>query len=141
MSIVIFSDVHNFIVSLVGSPEEESQLCFWLLLGRPAHVLAACWILALCQVCLIVVPGYGHTTVCMDCFKSFVLNDQTQMFYYLYSNIGSEHFIGLAGSGAASGIGVGAFEFNVSRRCINSGLFFLQLLEKLLEGLWASYPY
>jgi Na+/proline symporter len=29
------------------------------------------------------------------------------------SNIGSEHFIGLAGSGAASGIGVGAFELNV----------------------------
>ena len=28
------------------------------------------------------------------------------------SNIGSEHFIGLAGSGAASGIGVGAWEFN-----------------------------
>jgi len=27
-------------------------------------------------------------------------------------NIGSEHFIGLAGSGAASGIGVGAFEIN-----------------------------
>ncbi|CAH8523432.1 unnamed protein product [Dicrocoelium dendriticum] len=30
------------------------------------------------------------------------------------SNIGSEHFIGLAGSGAASGIGVGAFELNAS---------------------------
>jgi hypothetical protein len=29
------------------------------------------------------------------------------------SNIGSEHFIGLAGSGAASGLGVGAFELNV----------------------------
>lgn len=29
------------------------------------------------------------------------------------SNIGSEHFIGLAGSGAAAGIAVGAFEFNV----------------------------
>ena len=28
------------------------------------------------------------------------------------SNIGSEHSIGLAGSGAASGIGVGAWEFN-----------------------------
>ncbi|KAG1655982.1 Sodium/myo-inositol cotransporter [Nymphon striatum] len=28
------------------------------------------------------------------------------------SNIGSEHFIGLAGSGAAGGIGVGAFELN-----------------------------
>jgi len=29
------------------------------------------------------------------------------------SNIGSEHFIGLAGSGAASGVAVGAFELNV----------------------------
>ncbi|XP_014675525.1 PREDICTED: sodium/myo-inositol cotransporter-like [Priapulus caudatus] len=28
------------------------------------------------------------------------------------SNIGSEHFVGLAGSGAASGLGVGAFELN-----------------------------
>ncbi|XP_022083329.1 sodium/glucose cotransporter 4-like isoform X4 [Acanthaster planci] len=28
------------------------------------------------------------------------------------SNIGSEHFVGLAGSGAAGGIGVGAFELN-----------------------------
>ena len=30
------------------------------------------------------------------------------------SNIGSEHFIGMAGSGAAAGIGVGAFNFNVN---------------------------
>ncbi|TNN15985.1 Sodium/myo-inositol cotransporter [Schistosoma japonicum] len=30
------------------------------------------------------------------------------------SNIGSEHFIGLAGSGAAAGIAVGAFELNAS---------------------------
>jgi len=29
------------------------------------------------------------------------------------SNIGSEHFVGLAGSGAASGVAVGAFELNV----------------------------
>eukprot|EP00795_Rhopilema_esculentum_P004228 gene4228-20417_t len=36
------------------------------------------------------------------------------------SNIGSEHLVGLAGSGAASGIGVGAFNFN--------SLFLLQLL-------------
>ncbi|CAJ1079516.1 sodium/myo-inositol cotransporter [Xyrichtys novacula] len=36
------------------------------------------------------------------------------------SNIGSEHFIGLAGSGAASGLAVGAWEFNA--------LFLLQLL-------------
>ncbi len=30
------------------------------------------------------------------------------------SNIGSGHFIGLAGTGAASGLAVGSFEFNVS---------------------------
>ena len=30
------------------------------------------------------------------------------------SNIGSEHFIGLAGSGAASGLAVGVYELNVS---------------------------
>ena len=33
------------------------------------------------------------------------------------SNIGSEHLVGLAGSGAASGIGVEAFELNVSYYC------------------------
>lgn len=30
------------------------------------------------------------------------------------SNIGSGHFVGLAGSGAASGIGIAVFELNVS---------------------------
>jgi len=30
------------------------------------------------------------------------------------SNIGSEHFIGLAGSGAAAGIAVASYEVNVS---------------------------
>ena len=30
------------------------------------------------------------------------------------SNIGSGHFIGLAGSGASTGIGVAVFEFSVS---------------------------
>lgn len=30
------------------------------------------------------------------------------------SNIGSGHFIGLAGSGAATGIGIAAFELNVT---------------------------
>ena len=35
------------------------------------------------------------------------------------SNIGSEHFIGLAGSGAAAGIAVGAFELNVSFKGID----------------------
>jgi len=32
------------------------------------------------------------------------------------SNIGSGHFVGLAGTGAAAGIAVGAFEWNVSER-------------------------
>ena len=31
------------------------------------------------------------------------------------SNIGTEHFIGLSGSGAASGISVGAWELNVRK--------------------------
>jgi sodium/glucose cotransporter 1/sodium/glucose cotransporter 9 len=31
------------------------------------------------------------------------------------SNIGSGHFVGLAGSGAASGIGIAVFELNVSK--------------------------
>ena len=44
------------------------------------------------------------------CF-TFILQVGASLFA---SNIGSEHFIGLAGSGAAAGIGVGAFEFNVS---------------------------
>ncbi|XP_064624052.1 sodium/mannose cotransporter SLC5A10-like [Lineus longissimus] len=41
------------------------------------------------------------------------------------SNIGSEHFVGLAGSGAASGIAVGAFEFNACLLCQLLGWVFL----------------
>jgi len=37
------------------------------------------------------------------------------------SNIGSGHFVGLAGSGAAAGIGNGVFELNV---CIQIFIFF-----------------
>ncbi|XP_055336136.1 sodium/myo-inositol cotransporter-like [Paramacrobiotus metropolitanus] len=33
---------------------------------------------------------------------------------FFASNIGSDHFIGLAGSGAAEGISVGAFAFNAT---------------------------
>ena len=44
-----------------------------------------------------------------------LLHDLLQVGASLFvSNIGSEHFIGLAGSGAAGGIGVGAWECNVS---------------------------
>ena len=41
------------------------------------------------------------------------------------SNIGSEHFIGLAGSGAASGIGVGAFELNVNAYFFKISILFI----------------
>ncbi len=56
------------------------------------------------------------------------------------SNIGSEHFVGLAGSGAAGGIGVGAWEFNVRTsgfnflsvpKCFPRGLSFLSARAKL----------
>ena len=39
------------------------------------------------------------------------------------SNIGSGHFVGLAGTGAAAGIAVGAFEWNVSNFLRNSYLY------------------
>lgn len=49
------------------------------------------------------------------------------------SNIGSEHFIGLAGSGAAAGVGVGAFELNVSLsihfQCLKSRSFTLLVIK------------
>ena len=56
---------------------------------------------------------------------SFDTNLVIQVGFSLFaSNIGSEHFIGLSGSGAASGIAVGAFEFNVSQsRAISSDLY------------------
>lgn len=46
------------------------------------------------------------------------------------SNIGSGHFIGLAGSGAASGIGIGAFELNA--------IFVLMLLGWLFVPVYMS---
>jgi Na+/proline symporter len=54
------------------------------------------------------------------------------------SNIGSEHFIGLAGSGAASGLAVGAFELNVSfwrsmPQIINCGMD-LEIFPEIFPG-------
>ncbi|OAF63897.1 hypothetical protein A3Q56_08399 [Intoshia linei] len=45
------------------------------------------------------------------------------------SNIGSEHFIGLSGSGAASGIAVGAFEFNKIQQMLYTPLKIQQLYD------------
>ena len=58
------------------------------------------------------------------------------------SNIGSSHFIGLAGTGAAAGIAVGAFEWNVSDYSL-SFLFRLRfrcLAQILVAGILSVFP-
>ena len=58
------------------------------------------------------------------------------------SNIGSSHFIGLAGTGAAAGIAVGAFEWNVSDYSL-SFLFRLRfrcLAQILVVGILSVFP-
>lgn len=56
------------------------------------------------------------------------------------SNIGSEHLVGLAGSGAAGGIGAGAFELNVGTVSIvltfyNLLYIFLYLFSNILISI------
>ena len=51
------------------------------------------------------------------------------------SNIGSEHFIGLAGSGAASGLAVGAFELNVIKKKGWQKLKFFKLTRMLTRKI------
>ena len=53
------------------------------------------------------------------------------------SNIGSSHFIGLAGTGAAAGIAVGAFEWNVS---VHLRLRFRCLAQILVAGILSVFP-
>uniref|UniRef100_A0A8C6WS46 Sodium/myo-inositol cotransporter n=1 Tax=Neogobius melanostomus TaxID=47308 RepID=A0A8C6WS46_9GOBI len=82
-----------------------------------------------------VVALYFVLVLLVGCFAMWKANRSTVSGYFLagrsmtwivigaslfVSNIGSEHFIGLAGSGAASGFAVGAWEFN--------SLLLLQLL-------------
>lgn len=82
-----------------------------------------------------VVALYFVLVMCIGFFAMWKYNRSTVSEYFLagrsltwvvigaslfVSNIGSEHFIGLAGSGAASGFAVGAWEFNA--------LMLLQLL-------------
>ena len=51
------------------------------------------------------------------------------------SNIGSGHFIGLAGSGAASGIGIAVFELNVSTKYCRSQKFKLKFIESKMFAI------
>uniref|UniRef100_A0A672LL30 Sodium/myo-inositol cotransporter n=1 Tax=Sinocyclocheilus grahami TaxID=75366 RepID=A0A672LL30_SINGR len=80
-----------------------------------------------CTADIVVVAMYFVLVLCFGFFAMWKANRGTVSGYFLagrsmnwmvigaslfVSNIGSEHFIGLAGSGAASGFAVGAWEFN-----------------------------
>uniref|UniRef100_A0A8C6RUX5 Sodium/glucose cotransporter 1 n=1 Tax=Nannospalax galili TaxID=1026970 RepID=A0A8C6RUX5_NANGA len=51
------------------------------------------------------------------------------------SNIGSGHFVGLAGTGAASGIAIGGFEWIVSNICVSVILFLMEYQQSSLIKL------
>ena len=66
---------------------------------------------------------YLYEILGVTCIMLFYRKIIGRMSFFVYaqigaslfvSNIGTEHFIGLSGSGAAQGISVGAWEFNVS---------------------------
>ena len=62
------------------------------------------------------------TCTCMSIYTLFYYQVGPSLFA---SNIGSEHFVGLAGSGAATGIGVVSYEWQVSQnKCIVSFIYF-----------------
>ncbi|XP_064159826.1 sodium/glucose cotransporter 2 [Anguilla rostrata] len=76
---------------------------------------------------IIVIVGYFLLVICVGIWSMFRTNRSTVGGYFLAgrtmvwwpvgaslfaSNIGSGHFVGLAGTGAASGIAVGGFEWN-----------------------------
>lgn len=53
--------------------------------------------------------------------SQYLKNLHTQVGASLFgTNIGSEHFVGLAGSGAASGIAVSGFELSVRQNCVST---------------------
>ncbi|XP_052760159.1 sodium/myo-inositol cotransporter-like isoform X1 [Mya arenaria] len=68
----------------------------------------------------IIIIAIGVVAMCCSnrsTIGGFFLAGRSMVFFPIgaslfVSNIGTEHFIGLSGSGAASGIGVGAWEFN-----------------------------
>ena len=85
--------------------------------------------LYLCNV--LVFPLVSHTFLLI--FDDFIVFDPGFLPFFqvggsLYaSNMGSEHFIGLAGSGAASGIGVVAYEWHASWILLLLGFFFVPI--------------
>jgi len=88
-----------------------------------------------CVVKCVTLINVDNSIIVRHTFHKLCSIVHTSIFYYLQigfslfaSNIGSEHFIGLAGSGAKSGIAVVAFEWGVSiyhctRRIALSSMF------------------
>ncbi|KAJ7376718.1 Sodium/glucose cotransporter 4 [Desmophyllum pertusum] len=64
-----------------------------------------------------------------------VVGDWTSLFV---SNIGSEHFIGLAGSGAATGIGVGSYEWQAPFILLLLGWVFVPIYLKSRVDIYAG---
>jgi len=93
-----------------------------LLPRRPLHVLAAGK----------VTPKHAHG-----------LPDSQVGASLFASNIGSEHFIGLSGTGAATGIAVGAFEFNALVLLQLLGFVFLPvyIASKVIDYHFANSSY
>ena len=58
--------------------------------------------------------GHAYKWIPIKCFHTFPCYSSQVGASLFASNIGSGHFIGLAGSGAAGGIGIAVFEINVS---------------------------
>ncbi|MBN3298279.1 SC5A3 protein, partial [Amia calva] len=101
-----------------------------------------------------VVALYFVLVLCIGFFAMWKSNRSTVSGYFLagrsmtwavigaslfVSNIGSEHFIGLAGSGAASGFAVGAWEFNALLLLQFLGWVFIPVY--ILSGVYTMPEY
>ena len=87
------------------------------------------------KVILVLLPTSSTLNTCVVCSTetslNLVVSPHTQIGASLFvSNIGSEHFVGLAGSGASGGVGVGAWELNA--------LMLLQLLGWIFIPVYIS---
>ena len=103
-----------FSLCLVYAAKEQKH-CEWILSGREKYVLASGKSCGWIKYKISETKNFDQNVVfTVSVFLQTRCDHLFQVGFSLFaSNIGSEHFIGLSGSGAAAGIGVGAFEFNV----------------------------
>ena len=104
---------HSLVTADVATPEFQS--CIFQSMFRKNRDTVSGFFLAGRHMFWLPVRTLTFRSCVADQAKN--LNSTQQVGASLFaSNIGSEHFIGLSGTGAASGLGVGAFEMNVRRR-------------------------